>query len=209
MRKRIWFEKNRPMMFTSSLDLLSIWQRSLKRADLQIVYSKGFHPLPKIQLAVPLPLGFIGKNEIVDIWFEKDYSNRYVSNRLSDSVPVGIKIISVEDVIDPQGSLLSRSVFADYSIEIFLKKVTLDKLTFIIDEILSRPSIIRERNNKHYDLRPLIVSMACKKDEHNLKIHMRLLAKPSSTGRPDEVLKEMGLGLENCAIERTRILFTE
>jgi len=210
MRKRITFEKGRLLKFTSALDMQSIWQRSLKRADLNIEYSQGFHPQPKIQSAVPLPLGFTGRNEIIDIWFANEYTNSEIKCKLIDSLPDGIKTKSIVNVTDNHKALTGLAQFADYKIHLLSDGVDGKNLANSIDLLLGHVSIIRERNNKKYDLRSLIISIKSQTDLHNqINIEMRLLTKPSHTGRPDEVIKELGLKLENCEIERTKVYFEE
>ena len=66
MRIRISYNKNSLIRFTSALDMQRIWERSFRRASIKVTYSKGFHPQPRIQLGIPLPLGFIGLEEKVD-----------------------------------------------------------------------------------------------------------------------------------------------
>ena len=68
MRYRITFSKTGTLRYIGHLDLHKIWERTLRRAGLPLAYSQGFHPSPKIQLASALPLGFLGRAEVVDIW---------------------------------------------------------------------------------------------------------------------------------------------
>jgi hypothetical protein len=69
---------------------------------------------------------------------------------------------------------------------------------------------MRERNNKQYDLRPLILSIQFDEEgEDNCRLILRLSAHPSTTGRPDEVMKELGMDLTNCEIERLRVHFDD
>ena len=41
--------------FISHLDIVRLWQRAFNRAGIQIAYSTGFTPHPRISLAAPLP----------------------------------------------------------------------------------------------------------------------------------------------------------
>ncbi|MDP3186130.1 MAG: TIGR03936 family radical SAM-associated protein, partial [Anaerolineales bacterium] len=63
---RITFSKTGALRYTGHLDLQRIWERTARRAGLPLVYSQGFHPQPKIQIAAALPLGFSGRAELVD-----------------------------------------------------------------------------------------------------------------------------------------------
>ena len=71
MRLRITFSKSGALRYTGHLDLHSLWERTVRRAGLPLAYTQGFHPGPKIQLASALPLGFVGRAEIVDMWINE------------------------------------------------------------------------------------------------------------------------------------------
>src|SRR5512136_271004 len=71
MRLRITFSKNGALRYAGHLDLQTTWERTVRRAGLPLAYTHGFHPGPKIQIASALPLGFIGRAEIVDIWLDE------------------------------------------------------------------------------------------------------------------------------------------
>src|SRR5258707_4321734 len=67
MRIRITFAKQGALRYTGHLDLHKIWERTARRADLDLIYSQGFHPQPKMQLAAALPLGFSSRCELLDM----------------------------------------------------------------------------------------------------------------------------------------------
>ena len=56
------------MRYTSHLDLYRAWERLLRRAGAQLVFSQGYNPRPKLQLAAPLALGITSQAEIIDFW---------------------------------------------------------------------------------------------------------------------------------------------
>jgi len=210
MRARIYYSKGNPLKFTGALDLQALWQRSLRRADLSLELSQGFHPQPKIQLPFPLPLGFTGQNEIIDIWFSQDYELDEVRNKLTASVPEGIEIQSIESIEGQKRSIASSATYADFIVSVDPVAVKCTELKTSLELLLARPTIIRERNNKQYDLRPLILAaQVIENVKDHCQLELRLSAHPSSTGRPDEVIKELGVELANCEIERLGVRFDE
>jgi radical SAM-linked protein len=56
-RLRIRFSRGEEIKYISHLDLMRLWQRALNRAGLEIAYSEGFNPHPRMSLAAPLALG--------------------------------------------------------------------------------------------------------------------------------------------------------
>jgi len=113
MRIRISYNKRAPIRFTSALDMQRIWERSFRRSSIKVTYSKGFHPQPRIQLGIPLPLGFIGTDEKVDIWVEDSVSLKDISDRLDQNLPVGLDISSILEIGISEKSLSSQIKYSN------------------------------------------------------------------------------------------------
>ena len=73
-----------------------------------------------------------------------------------------------------------------------------------MDEVITSPSLPRERRGKSYDLRPLIEKLESVSDN---KILMQLAAREGATGRPEEVLDVLGIMIEHARVERTNLIF--
>src|SRR3972149_7725894 len=71
-RYRITFAITHAMRYVGHLDLLRAWERTLRRAELPLAYTQGFHPHPRIQIAAALPLGCTAAAELMDLWLEDD-----------------------------------------------------------------------------------------------------------------------------------------
>ena len=210
MRVRITFQKTREIIYTSALDLQKIWERSLRRAQLEVKYSEGFHPLPKMQLAVPLPVGFKGKKELIDIWFTDTASKEEIQKRLQKNLPVGIDLISIEEIPDNYKALNGLAESADYEVTVLDPEINFNTLRTSIHDLMKNKDIERERNKKRYNLRPLILTMEVSISDNSLsQIRMHLLARSGASGRPDEVIKELGIDPAVCEFERTLIYFHE
>ena len=203
MRLRITFAKTEAMRYTSHLDLHRTWERTIRRAGLPLSYSQGFNPRPKINLAAALPLGFTSNCEFLEIWLDEDAPESILIEKLENAVPPGIKIYKIEN-IDPKADKLPNLVCcADYQITL-LDPVT--NLAERIDKILESKTLIRERRGKEYNLRPLVESIELQSsapDEQSFTL--RLTARAGATGRPDEVLDEMGIPFNNTRVIRTRL----
>ncbi|MDO9128521.1 MAG: TIGR03936 family radical SAM-associated protein, partial [Anaerolineales bacterium] len=129
---RITFSKTGALRYTGHLDLQRIWERTARRAGLPLVYSQGFHPQPKIQIAAALPLGFSGRAELVDIWLDaecEDSSLRIADSpevrrlrtpdiqaALQNAVPPGLTILSLESVEERAPALQTQVISAEYEV---------------------------------------------------------------------------------------------
>jgi len=210
MRLRITFTKQGALRYTGHLDLHKILERSIRRAKLPLAYSQGYHPQPKLNLAAALPLGFASRAEVMDIWLNEDVGD--VVSALRAHVPPGLSILEAEQVDERAPSLQTQVIAAEYQVEI-TEAGCGSGLNGKIASVLESESIPRERRKKQYDLRPLIEKMTLTpspsplKGEGNPSIFMRLTARESATGRPEEVLAVLEIPLEATRIERTRLLF--
>ncbi len=72
-RYRAKYEKKGKMRFLSHLDMARTVIRGLRRADIPIIYTRGFHPKPKISFGPALTLGIQSTAEYLDF-----YSHQYL-----------------------------------------------------------------------------------------------------------------------------------
>lgn len=212
-RLRVRFRKGAPVRWIGHLDVARFWERALRRAELPVVYSQGFHPQPKIQFASALPVGFTGRNEVMDIWFSPPQNPREVHKRLQAQCPPGFEVVDVWEVPLHAPSLQSLVRAAEY--EVALEKASLPPdwreriAAFLAAEAIWREKE-RKRKKVRYNLRPLILSLEIAgEDEEWVYLHMRVRSEPGATGRPDEVLAALGWEDVPRRIERTAIIFRE
>lgn len=201
MRLRITFAKTGALRYTGHLDLHKIWERTLRRAGLPLAYSQGFHPQPKIQIAAALPLGFLGREEIVDIWLETNDSPPPPPDSLQSAAPPGLTILRVEPVPERAPALQTQIAAAEYQVTL-LEAGGGSDLERRVADLLAKETLPRERRGKSYDLRPLIQTLVCR----GASLDMILSAGEGATGRPEEVLDELNIPVENTRIERVRLI---
>jgi radical SAM-linked protein len=207
MRIRITFAKQGALRYTGHLDLHHIWERAARRLELPLAYSQGFHPQPKISLASALPLGFSSQCEVVDMRLKMEISLEGLKERIQQAVPSGLQILEVEQVEEKLPALQTIVDEAEY--EVHLKEPMDGRdLTRRVAALMDTPSLPRERRGKTYDMRPLIEQMTVITDSRgNSRLRMRLSARPGATGRPEEVLEQIGIPPETTLIERIRLIF--
>ena len=207
MRIRITFSKSGTLRYTGHLDLHRIWERTCRRAGIPLSYSQGFHPQPRISLAAALPLGFIGQAELVDLWLDQDEDMKTILKALQTAAPPGLVLSSIHSIDHHQAALQTLVESAEYEV-LFLDPIDPNAVKTRLAAILSSDSIPRQRRGKEYDLLPLLKSLDLKETAidglHSLM--MQLSASPGATGRPEEVLAELGFSPENTRITRTRLI---
>jgi radical SAM-linked protein len=208
MRIRITFSKTPAMRYTGHLDLHRAWERTFRRAGLPLAYSQGFHPQPKINLACALPLGFTSECEIVDVWLDGDHPLSEVNASLAGALPPGIRLHNLAEADGHEPALQTRVQAAEYQVTLL---DTLPDLDQRLAKVLTAASIPRERRGKPYDLRLLIEDIQPLPDEPGglACLSMRLAAREAATGRPEEVLAELGVGIEAARVHRVQLIFKD
>jgi radical SAM-linked protein len=208
MRIRITFAKQGALRYTGQLDLHKLWERAARRAELPLAYSQGFHPQPKINIAAALPLGFSSRCEVMDMKLENEIPLDGLREKLQGTLPTGIQVLNVESADERAPVLQTQLVAAEYEVTL-TASVDGSELKRKVDSVLESESIIRERRGKKYNLRPLIEDLtpALSPLGRGEKMLMRLAAREGATGRPEEVLDELGIAFEETRIERTRLIF--
>ena len=209
MRVRITFSKQGALRYIGHLDLHRLWERAMRRADLPLSYSQGFHPQPKISLAAALPLGFSSRAEVMDVRLNEEIAVEDISTRLKDSLPPDIKVTDVKAVAENLPALQTLTLSAAYDVHL-TESIDGSGLRRRVEELMMSESLIRERRGKSYDLRPLVELLSVITMADGISwLKMTLAAREGATGRPEEVLAALGIEPETAKVERTRLIFKD
>lgn len=193
---RITFSQTGHLRYISHLDLIKIWERLLRRAAIPLAYSHGFTPHPKITVASPLPVGFEGLEEVMDITLTSFLSPEEFLKKVQPHLPSGLNIIRVEIAKDEPVSLPQLLTASEYLV-ILPECRDKEKLAQDVEELMNKSSVPfrREKGGKvrEYDLRPMIKGLkVTESDEPGCALWMLLETSPSATARPEDVLKALG-----------------
>jgi radical SAM-linked protein len=204
---RITYKKGEELRYTATLDMHKIWERYFRRANIPLAYSKGFHPQPRINQAMPLPLGMLSEFEYLDFWTEVEnhsFPLSLVKSKLQQTFQPGIEVLNIMEITTKQKSLPSMVESVKYeAIQFFLPEG--ESKPKSITDFLSQEKITRIRRKKEYDLKPRILSLSSGKSNGQLQYKMHLTALPGFSGRPDEVLLALGHDPNHFRITRTEI----
>ena len=119
-RLRIQFAKTGSMALLSHLDLMRLLERALRRSGLPISFTGGFHPLPRVQIALALPLGAEADGEWMDMEFTEALDPLQLQQGLQPLLPPGITLLSVAEVPVSSPSLSQEIRAAVWSFDVEL-----------------------------------------------------------------------------------------
>src|SRR5688572_12000767 len=95
---RIRFRKDGDLRLVSHHDLMHVFERMLRRADIPFCYTQGFHPKPRLVFALSLALGIVGCEEVADLDVANSLEPEEIFYRLSEQSPPGLTILRVDRV---------------------------------------------------------------------------------------------------------------
>ncbi len=198
------------MKFISHLDIIRLWERALRRAQIPVAYSEGFNPHPRISLAAPLAVGVTSETELMDVFITKLVSPHWFTSMASRQLPPGIEILGVYQMAPTMPSLQSQVRQVEYVIEVETEKEEKD-IELAISSLLSAERLpwhhLRDTGQRSYDLRALIDDLWLIDWHHAYcTIGMRLRCDSSGSGRPEQVASALGFAHYPQSIHRTRLI---
>jgi radical SAM superfamily enzyme YgiQ (UPF0313 family) len=97
------FSKQDSAVFHPHLGLLEIFSMTFIRAGLPILYTRGFNPLPRLEIASPLSLGLAARGEIAAIDTVTHYDTGSFKTALNAFLPEGLEVIEAMNVFIASG----------------------------------------------------------------------------------------------------------
>lgn len=90
------FTKLGYLKFISHLDLVDLFQRTLFQNKVDVKFSEGFNPHPRMSIAYPLPLGIESNSEYMEIYLNSEVDLDDFVNKMNERLPQGIKIVEAK-----------------------------------------------------------------------------------------------------------------
>ena len=203
-RMRVTFSTDDTVKYVGHLDMARAWERAIRRARLPLAYTQGFNPQARLHFAAALPVGFTGQAELVDVFLDAALEPADFLARLAPAFPSGIQLIRAEPTPREWPSLQAAVCAARYQVEVETAEAD-EAFAARLTEFLARPEAWRERRRgkevTRYDLRPLVQSLAytgrCDPAADPASclgqtFEATMRAEAGATGRPDELLAELG-----------------
>lgn len=183
---RCKYAKLGEISFISHLDLLRIFIRALRRENINVNYSQGFHPHPKMSFSPALSLGVESICEYVDIDIADEIGMEEFQSRLNHALPRGVEITHCEEV-SKLGGITVLSSHSQY--EFHLEHLD-EKMNQAIEKILGSEEIVIEKRNKKrkmlaINVRERIVEAFVKDG----KIYATLLNSTNGAMKPSEFMQ--------------------
>ena len=200
------------LRFLSHAQTLSVFQRACVRAGLQIRYSQGFNPRPRLSLPLPRPVGVASDDEILCVQIQNisgmygDAMSTKTRDDIMSQLPPGFELLSL-NVVETNTS------FQPYSAQYILtvgKEYMTEELKVCINNLLASERLNIQRRitkkksrmgtrgttAKNIDVRGFLESIELDQDSIIVKCKIT----PAGSIRVEEILSLLGLDIEKLAL---------
>jgi radical SAM family uncharacterized protein/radical SAM-linked protein len=210
---RLTFTKLDRARFFSHLELSMALIRALRRSSIELCYSAGYHPHPKISFATATSVGMESKHEYMDITtlvYSGDLNT--LTGEINSALPLGIDLIDIR-MLSYSAKDLAQSLHG-FIYELYLPAdIDTDRLATIkenMEKFLAATSFNIQRLSKGKtitkDIRPFIVSMML--DPAGKKVDLTVLHAQSGSARPVDIITNI-LGYNTDQISQIRVVKTK
>ncbi len=200
---RIRFSKLDAARYLSHHNLMSVWERGLRRAGVSVSFTGGYTPRPVIHFGPPVPVGYAACNELLDIRVDGEIDAGALTAVLNEKLPAGITVSEVEKLPEKPPSLMSSARSAGYQVMLQDCDGGVGELA---EEFLELPAleieIRRGKRIRKVDIRSAVLKLEWRPPA---TIAMRLRAGEGASCRPEDVLAAMSLQAES--VSRTDVAY--
>jgi radical SAM-linked protein len=155
---RLRYAKRGRLRFSSHRDFQRALERALRRADIPMAFSAGFHPHPKVSYANAAPTGVASEAEYVEIGLTRECDPDEVCRVLDAALPPGLDIVEV--VAARTSDFTQRLEASEWRVE--LRGVTPELAALAVAQLLAAEEIQVERLTKdgvrRFDARGAVLS---------------------------------------------------
>ena len=185
--------------FLSHADLQRALKRCCVRAQLNLRYSQGFNPRPKISIPLPKPVGMASSGDVLCVRLQQQggdvpdsRARAHMQQALGAQLPTGMSVRALY-VIPGKITLYPRAYSCTFSLK---TRAALQRVEARISDVMAREHFVIQRINpkkptktKHIDIRPFISSI----DLVQRELRVNCLIHDTGTIRVEEILTSLGL----------------
>ena len=183
----VFYAKQDAAKYFGHLELVNIFLRALKRADIEVKFSEGFHPKPRVSFDNPLPVGIESLKERFIVTVPDHIRPQAVMDGLNAHLPAGLVITDCQ--LAPKKTPATRHPLIRY--QVTLKEDLLDEARLNAFNRMSEAPIrlmSRKGKLKKIDLKA-IVERCEFVNARQLKFTLR--SEPGKTVRPFDLLRHI------------------
>ena len=202
---RLLFEKTGSSIWMSHLDLMRLFQRAFKRANLPLKHTQGYNPRPSVSIALPLSVGVDSVCELLDFDLDGvDVPCDEITERLNNALVSGVKVYRTY----PDGRKLRDLALLDCVVTMEYDGGVPAGAEAAIQELFNRESVIVTKKSKNgmvdQDIIPMIRKMeVIGEDAHTILLKARICCQ-NPTLNPAQLTAAIGVYLQEYTPDFTK-----
>ena len=137
------------LKYLSHLDWQNTLVKGLFRSGLNVVFTEGFNPIPKISLGAALPIFIESETEFIDFELKGNYTLDEIQKTLNASLDPMAQIINIYEIDKTAKSLDITTQWASYEIKYLDEGISnSENLMYIKDKLASEDEIFLKKKTK-------------------------------------------------------------
>ena len=166
---RLLFEKTGNAVWISHLDLMRVFQRAFKRANLNLKHTQGFNPRPSVSIALPMSVGLESSCELLDFDLDgQTIGNDEILQRLNDALTEGVRVLKVYD----NGAKLKNLAYMDCTAVLEYDSSVPETAVDEIRQLFGREEVTVEKKGKNgvtlQNIIPMIKTISVEQSDENM-----------------------------------------
>ncbi|MCR4791943.1 MAG: TIGR03936 family radical SAM-associated protein [Lachnospiraceae bacterium] len=214
---RIRFTKHGAVRYIGHLDVMRYFQKTIRRAGINVSYSGGYSPHQIMTFAAPLGVGLESDGEYMDLGIEDEKPDlAMIKDSLNASSVPGIRILSVKKLPEDAGNAMASVYASSYEISFYDDKKDQCPDKDLMKELISRSQTLdtmiyhkeTKKTSRDIDLKQFIYELYIKEDENDKPyICMTINSSSSDSIKPGFVMEYL-CGLEDIKLPDNSLQIT-
>jgi radical SAM-linked protein len=188
---RLFYAKQGDIRFLSHLEMIQVFFQAFRRANLQVHFSQGFNPVPKVSFSPALPVGTESLAEYMDVDLKQPVADQeFIISSLNRQLPEGCEIVKVALSRDCKTNA-SAEMLTCYRIRLSrsLSQEDQDRLQGFLDKESITVSKVRKGKTRLFDIRKQVAELHILQ---NNKIELiQISHQDKASSKPMEIIKEV------------------
>ena len=193
---RLLFEKTGSAVWISHLDLMRLFQRAFKRANLPLKHTQGYNPRPSVSIALPLSVGVDSICELLD--FDLDGVSvpcDEITQQLNEALVSGVVVRKTYEAGKKVGAL----ALLDCKVTMEYDRGVPDGAILAIRELFARESLLVAKKTKNgmqeQDIIPMIRKLDIQQADENVLVMNARICCQNPTLNPAQLVAAIHLYL--------------
>lgn len=202
MKIRLKYTKVGDISYISHLDIVKLMERIFRRGKVNIAYSEGFNPHPKMSFGPALGLGVESLCEYIDIETKEDMDLEKLLSQINAVSVAGVEFMEAEELPEKNGSIVAYLTHSDYEITIELEREEdRERISERVQTIREAEEIPLTRKTKKgnpisYDMKEYVCSLEDEVTENGLLLRCRVCSGSVKSINPKVILALLLEGID-------------